>query len=341
MQRSQIRFNQKKFASITALIASFSVLMIFFVNCGQGFRVDEQLSPTPATTTPEPDIVPPAPGTGGKTRDVFAYLNSLHNHDAGAGNANTSTANWVARMAPSGGNIYTCGSMFGFANGWTTPPLAGGQEVVTSPYMSGTSWTGGNQIEVVEIVPDNFEGPSVNPSTPNGLGFAYVPRLLQIIDAWELNAPNADRVYAIHGGWPDMGPYGDPNTLTVTQRNNYIAYALGPYQTWLELMVAQLRIARPTLNIQLYRINESTILAMRDTIVNTIPANTLFEDDAPHGRSTMYFLAAVANYIELFNEKPPANFVFNPAWGVSPVVTSNYQAIVDYIYSILRPQQVP
>lgn len=330
MQQSSCQLWFRRIVSGAKQIFLISFVMFLLQGCGESFNVENQAPPEVDTT----------PITGGKTRDVFAYLNSLHNHDAGAGDANTSTANWIARMAPeapNGGNIYTCGSMFGFANGWTTPPMAGGQEVASSPHMSGTSWAGGSQIEVVEIVPDNFEGPTVDPSVSNGLGFAYVPRILQIIDAWEQNAPNANRVYAVHGGWPDMGPYGDPATLTVTQRNNYIAYALGTYQTWLELMETQLRAARPGLNIQLFKINEATILAWRDTVVNTIPASTLFEDDAPHGRATMYFLAAIANYIELYDEKPPAGFVFNPAWGVSSVVTSNYQTIVDYIYAVLRP----
>lgn len=330
MQKLGCKIKKIRFASRAIKIFFASIMMIFLQACSENFNVRNQLTPSADT----------APTAGGKTRDVFAYLNSLHNHDAGAGNENTSTANWIARMvpaAPNGGNIYTCGSMFGFASGWTIPPMAGGQEVATSPHMSGTSWAGGSQIEVVEIVPDNFEGPTVDPSVSNGLGFAYVPRILQIIDAWEQNAPNPNRVYAIHGGWPDMGPYGDPATLTVPQRNNYITYALGAYQTWLELMETQLRAARPDLNIQLFKISEATILAWRDTVVNTIPASTLFEDNAPHGRSTMYFLAAIANYIELYDEMPPAGFEFNPAWGVSPIVVSNYQSIVDYIYNTLRP----
>jgi hypothetical protein len=290
-----------------------------------------QLAVNPSGSDPPP--------TGGKRRDVFAYANSLHDHDAGAGNANTSTGNWIARMAraaPNGGNIYTLGRQFGFANAWTTPPSAGGQEEVTS-LMSGTSWTNGNQIEIVEMVPDNFESVTTDPSSPNRFGFAYTTRLLQIIDAWELNAPNSDRVYAIYAGWPDMGPYGDPASLTATQRSNYIAFALGPYQTWMELLVSQLRAARPALNIRLHNVNRATILAWRDTVVNTIPTGTLFEDDAPHGRSTAYFLAAVADYIEIYGEKPPAGFVFDPAWSVNSVVTSNYQAIVDNIYRTLRP----
>jgi hypothetical protein len=84
-------------------------------------------------------------------------------------------------------------------------------------------------------------------------------------------------------------------------------------------------------------VSRAVLLADRDTVVGTIPLASLFEDDAPHGLSTTYFLLAVADYIELFNEKPPTGFVFNGAWGVHPTVTANYQAIVDYIWGVLRP----
>lgn len=281
-----------------------------------------------------------APLAGGKRRDVWSYLNSLRRHDSGAGNASTSVGNWIARMAPgapNGGNIYTGGRQFGFADGWDFPPSSQqGEEEVTS-LMNGTGWTNANQIELVEFVPDNFEGPRFDPSVVTGMGFAYTPRLLQFIDAWEANAPNPNRVYAVYAGWPDMSSYGEPASLTTTARTNYRTYALGAYQAWMELLVTQLRAARPSLNIRLHNINKATITCWRDTVVNNIPTGTLFEDDAPHGFSSWYFLAGVAEYIEIYNEKPPRNFVFNPAWGVSSTITSNYQAIVDNIYQTLRP----
>ena len=51
----------------------------------------------------------------------------------------------------------------------------------------------------------------------------------------------------------------------------------------------------------------------------------------------MYFIAGVIDYIELFNEKPPTGFVFDPGWQVDAAIRSNYQAIVDYIWGVLRP----
>jgi hypothetical protein len=279
---------------------------------------------------------------GGQTLDVYAYLNSLRNHDAGAGNLNTSTGNWVDRLAaqaPAGGNNYTGPWMFGFANGWTIPPSAQGEEEVASPHMSGTGWTGGSAVEIVEMTPDNFEGRNYAPNVANGLGFTYTTRLLQIIDAWETNAPNANRVYAIYSGLPRLPT--DPASVSPAQRAAWIADGIntgaGGYRAWMLSLVAALQAARPALTIRLHDVSRAVLLADRDTVVGTIPLASLFEDDAPHGLSTTYFLLAIAEYIELFNEKPPAGFVFQGGWGVHATVTSNYQAIVDFMWGVLRP----
>ncbi len=284
--------------------------------------------------------------TGGKTQDVYAFLNSLHNHDAGAGDANTSTGNWVRRMAlqaPNGGNTYTLGWQFGFAapGGWTTLPRSSQQEVAPNVYINdpgNPSWNGATNIETVELVPDNFFGPLVAPDQPNVEGWVYTTRFLFHIDNWQANAPNPNRVYAVHGGWPLLsGNFGTVSSQSPAQRAAYIAHALGPYQAWLDSLTSLLQAARPSLNIRQFGVNRASMLALRDTVLGTLTTAELFEDNAPHGRSTMYFVNAIANYIELFNEKPPANFAFQGSWNVHPTVTNNYQAIVDYIWSVLRP----
>jgi hypothetical protein len=311
-----------------------------------GDRVVAFTQAGPVTWAVDGEDPDPGEPVGGQTVDVYAFLNSLHNHDAGAGDANTSTGNWVRRMAvaaPNGGNTYTLGWQFGFAapGGWTDLPRSSQQEVAPNVYISdpdSPSWTGATNIETVELVPDNFFGPLVAPDEPNSEGWVYTTRFLHHIDLWEANAPNASRVYAVHGGWPLLsGNFGSVASQTTEQRAAYIAHALGTYQAWLDSLTSLLQAARPSLNIVQFGINRASMLAWRDTVVSTIPIADLFEDNAPHGRSTMYFINAVANYIELFNEKPPAGFTFDGAWGVHSALTSNYQAIVDYIWGVLRP----
>jgi hypothetical protein len=296
--------------------------------------------------------VGPPPGgggtpVGGLTVDVYANLNSLHNHGAGDGNANTRVGNWVHRMAqqaPNGGNVYTLGARFGFFTQWGIPPIAStGYEEVSTPYVDDytASWAGAQNIELVEFVPDNFDGFNFDPAVNTNMNASYQTVFLTHIDAWEANAANANRRYAVYAGWPSLGSYGatgdDPSTITPTGFANWVAFGVGAYQAWLELLVSRLQAARPGVDVRLHNVSKAVLLTYRDTVVGTIPADSLFEDTAPHGRSTWYFLASIAEYIEIYGEKPPAGFVFDPAWGVHASVTNNYQSIVDYIWGVLRP----
>jgi hypothetical protein len=292
---------------------------------------------------------PPGGGggpVGGQTLDVYAHFNSLHNHGSGEWTPSTKVGNWVKRMAdaaPGGGNIYTLGAQFGFYPGWTLPPFgSNAHEEVTTPHLDQWvgSWTGAQNIEVVEFVPDNFDSQYFDPATQSNFGVIQTA-FISLIDSWESNAPNASRRYAIYAGWPDLNRYGgsnaDPATVPAQGYQDWISYGLGAYQTWMELLVSRLQAARPLLDVRLHNVNKAVLMAYRDTAISSIPVTTLFEDLAPHGRATWYFLAAVAEYIELYNEKPSAEFAFNPAWGVHSTVVSNYQSIVDYIWGVLRP----
>lgn len=297
------------------------------------------------------DLAAPGGGdgtpVGGKTLDVFAHYNSLHNHAAGAATPSTNVGNWVKRFsdqAPNGGNVYTCGAQFGFFPDWTLPPRStAGQSETTTPYVDQyvASWTNAQQVEVIEFVPDNFDGVGFDPAAVTNMGAAYQTVLLSLIDQWEANAVNANRRYIIYAGWNQLNGFGgsgdDPTTVPPSGFTDWVTFGLGTYQTWMELLVSRLQGLRQALDIRLHNISKAVLTTFRDTTVSTIPVTSLFEDLAPHGRPTWYFLAAVAEYIELFDEKPPVGFVFDPGWGVHATVTSNYQSIVDFIWGVLRP----
>ena len=283
---------------------------------------------------------------GGKTVHAYAYLNSLHNHahPTSAQNASTRVSNWVARMAaraPGGGNTYTVGAQFGHFAQWTVPPAAGQMfEEVSTPHLDpwAPGWEGASKIDVVEIVPDNFDAPRFDPAVCTRTGSSCEGRLLQLIDAWETHAPNPDRRYAVFAGWPALRPEnGDGSgAISPAMCSAWVSDGLGAYQQWMELLVNRLQTARPGLDIRLHAISKASLVAYRDTVVGTLPPDELFEEPAPHGRPSMYFIAAVADYIELFDEKPPADFAFDPAWGVSPVIAEHYPLIVDHIWRALR-----
>ena len=304
----------------------------------------QNASAAPAAAAPKVSSGEPR---GGKAIDVYAHYNSLHNHanPNSKQGPNTRVGNWVARLAaqaPGGGNAYTLGAKFGFFHQWTLPPVGStAHEEVKSRHVNPytPSWSGAKNVEVVEFVPDNFDGHSFDPAQNTNMRAAYLPVLLSLIDGWEANAPNPNRRYVIYAGWPTLNGYGgrddDPSTISASGYAKWVAFGLGPYQDWMKLMVARLKAARPGLDIRLHDINRVLLMTYQNTVVREIPPRTLFEDLAPHGRSTWYFLAALAEYMELFGEKPPADFVLEQRWDVDPRVKDNYRSIVEYMWSVL------
>lgn len=306
------------------------------------------------TTTPSGGGGTPV---GGKTMDVYGNIHSLHNHahPPSAQHSGTRVANWVkwfSLQAPNGGNSYTFGGMFlGVREPNSLPPAATAtHEAVSTPYVETfpSGWASSlQQVDLVEFVPNNFEILDYDPDATTNLGASIQQTYLNHIDAWQTNAPNPNRRFVIYTNWPETRHSGnateDLSQLTAPQLAQWHVYAFGHFQTWMELLVSRLQAARPTLNIGIHNINLGLMSTLRDTVIGTIPMTTLFEDRAPHGRSTVYCIAAIAEYIELFNEKPPANFVFPAAMQADPnlrvhqTLVDNFAATCDHIWGVLRP----
>ena len=286
---------------------------------------------------------------------TFTYQNSLFDHQANGGaDDDTRVPNWTQRMAASAGLTYQATGYFGFANQWPLPPRADvGYENVTVP--SGvqqwtSTWSGYSNINMLTFVPDNFDSfdrapnvNSTNSASPIGANQNYRDRLLQIIDAWETNAPMANgekRKYRVYSGWADFNRSGGQwNTYTTTQLNTYLTYSYGQYQTWYVDLVNMLKTARPNLDIELIDLQRVVMLTWRNTPLNTLTGSRMWEDQAPHGTETWYLLAAMVYYMEIYGVKPPANF--NPlagtgaGSGVDAVMINNWSTIVDYAWTAL------
>ena len=289
------------------------------------------------------DLASASVAVGGTEVAQYYYLNSLVDHVTGAWTSSTRLPNWMARLAASAGNIYSVDGEFGFIDGWSLPPDAsiGYEDASSSPLVGGT-WTGAANINRLSFVPDNFEGVTGDPDALNGIATvnSYQDGIILLIDAWESNAPNPARVYGVYSGWPDMGPYGDPDTISPSSLLAWQTWALGGYQDWMELLVSRLQGERPALDIRLSDINRVLMLTYQNTVVSTIAAGDLFEDNAPHGRSSWYFLASLIEYMEAYGEQPPAGYAPEAGFDVHPTITSNYAAIVDYMWTQLTAAPV-
>lgn len=71
---------------------------------------------------------------------------------------------------------------------------------------------------------------------------------------------------------------------------------------------------------------------------NQIPIDSLYEDDAPHGRPSIYFLAALTTYMAMTEELAPS---YSAPSIIHPVITSNYQSVVNFIWDELHAFETP
>lgn len=139
----------------------------------------------------------------------------------------------------------------------------------------------------------------------------------------------------VYENWPDMGPFAseDPFEPLPSEIAAYHAYTLGDFHDWWIDLHDLLLVSRPTYNIRMIPvgpvISELLLTAPYDTIAPT----DLYEDNAPHGRETIYFLAGLATYMAIYGEKAPSSYV-TPST-IHPAVAGNYTAIVDEIWDYM------
>jgi hypothetical protein len=229
---------------------------------------------------------------GGKTMDVYGNIHSLHNHahPPSAQHSGTRVANWVkwfSLQAPNGGNSYTFGGMFlDVRQAGSLPPAATAtHEAVSTPHVETfpSGWASSlQQVDLVEFVPNNFEILDYDPHATTTLGASIQQTYITHIDAWQTNAPNPNRRFVIYTNWPETRHSGnateDLSQLTAPQIAQWDVYAFGHFQTWMELLVSRLQADRPALNIRLHNVNRAVLRTWRDTVVSTIPAGTLFQE---------------------------------------------------------------
>ncbi|WP_298553664.1 T9SS type A sorting domain-containing protein [uncultured Algibacter sp.] len=178
----------------------------------------------------------------------------------------------------------------------------------------------------------NYDGPNSHTSP--------LASILNILDWAKAEEPNA--VQYIYENWPNM------NGLVLTEDGefppseaefeNYHEIALGSFHDWWIDYHDFIQSARPNDNIKMIPVGPIISKLLTETPLNAITAETLYEDDSPHGRPTIYFLAALITYMAIYEEKLPATYIIptsdtvNP---VSPVVQANYQGTIDFIWNEL------
>ncbi|MFK7802210.1 MAG: T9SS C-terminal target domain-containing protein [Anaerolineae bacterium] len=297
------------------------------------------LQPTPAMSpTPTGETETPSSTTTPKTTDVknFIFGHSLIVHATDSDE--TTVPHWVHAFAQEAGYTYAVDGQYGFlpqhANlppnaQWGFAGVPGVWDAESGEEFSEVDFTtilltAGNFIQYQPAtVP--YDGDNPDNTTPLGA-------TLDIID-WVIEQEPGIDIY-IYENWPDMAPYlsnGFPPTAE--EFAAYNAYVENDFHAWWVDYLDEITKARPDANVKMIPVGPIITTLLTESELNQIPITELYEDDAPHGEPTLYFLAGLITYMDIYGEKAPADFEIPST--VHPLVQNNYTDVVDDIWNEL------
>ncbi len=275
-----------------------------------------------------------------ENKDVNAYFfgHSLVHHTeykVQTPKDHTSIPHWLNELAKAAGHRFTVDGQFGFLrNHAQFPPNANwsfdhvnsgwGGSFRISDY-SAAIITAANFVQYQGVDEGYYDDKNVSPLSAS----------IKILDYVKKENPNT--TFFIYENWPDLGEYAKhfpPKVPSERKLDRYHRYTVGEFHKWWLDYQTKLNKARPTSKVKMIPVGPVLSRLLTETPLQNIPFTDLFEDNAPHGRPTAYFLAALIHYMALYQEKAPAQYEFDTS--IHPLVKNHYVLVVDQIWRELN-----
>ena len=275
--------------------------------------------------------------SGQKNVRTFIFGHSLIHHEAQVNptpSQETSVPHWFHFLADAGEHDFAVGGQYGFlpqhAN---VPPFSQwGFDFVPGAWESDYEPFSAADFTNILITPGNFiqwQAPNINYYNKS---ISPIDATLTIFD-W-CNEQEEDLDFFIYENWPDMAPYlnsGFPPSET--EWNEYLAYLNGDFHDWFLAYYEGVKSNYPNSCVRMIPVGPVINNLMKSAPYDQIPISELFEDDAPHGRATIYFLASIVTYMAMYEEKP--SLVYEPDQIIHPIIRDNYTDIVNRFWNEL------
>ncbi len=275
---------------------------------------------------------------------VYAFGHSLIDH--ATANGHTNIMYWMNDIVQSAGHTFSAGGQYGFLTGGlghdNLPPSSNwGYPGITSVWDSGTQSFGASNINNILITAANFIQYEL-PSAPHPLNAnSTAIQATETIFDW-VNQEQSDMKYYIYLNWPEMNLQNDyPGTPPTAAEVDdfYAATVTGTFPDWWIAYQDGLLVSRPAYNTRLIPVGPIISKIMTDLIPNQIPFTDLYEDSAPHGKPTIYFLAGMISYMALYQEQIPTSYM--PSNEVHSVIRDNLTAIRNFVWTELNAFNLP
>ncbi len=272
----------------------------------------------------------PMPVSGDGIRNyIFGHSLIVH-----ASSDETTVPHWLGLLARASDRSYAVDGQYGFLRGHADndpqPQWGFAQAPGVWDVDSGMSF-GDADFTHVMITPANFvqDIPASEPFADEG-GGSPVSATLEIIDRAVDAEPGIEIL--IYENWPDLAAFSSypPSADALAE---YHTYTAGDFHGWWLDYVDELRSARPDVSITLVPVGSAIADLLSTGPWNEIAGDELYEDDAPHGRPTIYFLAALVTYEAMYGTSPPADF--DVPGSVHPLVADDLASVIEVLSSHL------
>lgn len=265
---------------------------------------------------------------------IFGHSLILHSETA-------NVPRWLQALSDHAGYSYGMSGQYGFADthAENLPPFAQwGVPSVTSIWDDDSGLGFGDvDVNTVLFTEANFrQHYPADVVDPDGFLSESTVQSTSAVFDWVEQAEPGVR-FVIYENWPDMGGYTSADFATTypsaAELQNYYNYTLGNFHTWWIGYIDAMRQARPGQRIDLIPVGSIMVKLLEGTL-SDVPAEALYEDNAPHGQPTLYFIAGLITYMGIYGEKAPSGFI--PPEDLHSTVQQRYGLIVDEIWLELQ-----
>lgn len=273
-----------------------------------------------------------------KALNVYFFGHSLVHHanyKIPTPKDHTSIPFWLKHIADAAGRGYTTDGQFGFLRNHAEfpPKPQWGFVNVESGWQQSF---GASNYDAVVLTAANFiqyQGP--HKAYYDDKNVSPLSATLDIVDYVQKYSPKSQ--FYIYENWPDMGEYAPDfpgKAPSARKLQAYYDYTKNDFHEWWLDYQDRVNKKRPQANVKMIPVGPIIAKLRSETPLQNIPFEQLYEDNAPHGRANLYFLAALVHYSALYKEPAPSNL---PDFsGLHPLIKENYRALADRVWEELN-----
>lgn len=273
-----------------------------------------------------------------KSTTSFIFGHSLLDHRPPAiptPSNETTVPHWIYLLSQEAGHQYKAAGKYGFLPQHADlPPFSQwGYDIVPPAWESDMEpFSDADFTEIILTAGNFMQWQPCYAPYPNGGGQSPLSATYEIVD-WVNDQEDSVRMY-VYENWPDMAPYlsdGFPPTRSDMQK--YHDYTEGEFHDWWIEYHDSLLTYRPDLEVRMIPVGPIIARLLQTDQLENIPYDELYEDDAPHGRASIYFLASLVTYMATYEEKAPSTY--NVPSIIYEDIRDHYDFIVNQIWDEL------